>query len=220
MTKLAVIALDGPSGVGKSTTAKRLAQALGWSYLDTGGMYRTAALALKRAGLAPEDPAAASFLAQRRIQQTGTAFFLDGEDVSRAIRTPELSTLTSAVATHPAIRDVLVAQQRSIGAEGGWVVDGRDIGSVVFPDACCKVFLTASAEARAQRRCLELQAAGRDARFEDILEDQRARDLQDSTRAVAPLRKAEGAVEVDSSHLSLEEVVTRILALHRAHATA
>jgi len=100
------------------------------------------------------------------------------------------------------------------------VVDGRDIGSVVFPDACCKVFLTASAEARAQRRCLELQAAGRDARFEDILEDQRARDLQDSTRAVAPLRKAEGAVEVDSSHLSLEEVVTRILALHRAHATA
>ncbi|OQA37120.1 MAG: Cytidylate kinase [Acidobacteria bacterium ADurb.Bin340] len=220
MTKLAVIALDGPSGVGKSTTAKRLAQALGWSYLDTGGMYRTAALALKRAGLAPEDPAAASFLAQRRIQQTGTAFFLDGEDVSGAIRTPELSTLTSAVATHPAIRDVLVAQQRSIGAEGGWVVDGRDIGSVVFPDACCKVFLTASAEARAQRRCLELQAAGRDARFEDILEDQRARDLQDSTRAVAPLRKAEGAVEVDSSHLSLEEVVTRILALHRAHATA
>jgi CMP/dCMP kinase len=220
MTKLAVIALDGPSGVGKSTTAKRLAQALGWSYLDTGGMYRTAALALKRAGLAPEDPAAASFLAQRRIQQTGTAFFLDGEDISGAIRTPELSTLTSAVATHPAIRDVLVAQQRSIGAEGGWVVDGRDIGSVVFPDACCKVFLTASAEARAQRRCLELQAAGRDARFEDILEDQRARDLQDSTRAVAPLRKAEGAVEVDSSHLSLEEVVTRILALHRAHATA
>lgn len=220
MTKLAVIALDGPSGVGKSTTAKRLAQALGWSYLDTGGMYRTAALALKRAGLAPEDPAAASFLAQRRIQQTGTAFFLDGEDVSGAIRTPELSTLTSAVATHPAIRDVLVAQQRSIGAEGGWVVDDRDIGSVVFPDACCKVFLTASAEARAQRRCLELQAAGRDARFEDILEDQRARDLQDSTRAVAPLRKAEGAVEVDSSHLSLEEVVTRILALHRAHATA
>ena len=220
MTKLAVIALDGPSGVGKSTTAKRLAQALGWSYLDTGGMYRTAALALKRAGLAPEDPAAASFLAQRRIQQTGTAFFLHGEDISGAIRTPELSTLTSAVATHPAIRDVLVAQQRSIGAEGGWVVDGRDIGSVVFPDACCKVFLTASAEARAQRRCLELQAAGRDARFEDILEDQRARDLQDSTRAVAPLRKAEGAVEVDSSHLSLEEVVTRILALHRAHATA
>lgn len=220
MTKLAVIALDGPSGVGKSTTAKRLAQALGWSYLDTGGMYRTAALALKRAGLAPEDPVAASFLAQRHIQQTGTAFFLDGEDVSGAIRTPELSTLTSAVATHPAIRDVLVAQQRSIGAEGGWVVDGRDIGSVVFPDACCKVFLTASAEARAQRRCLELQAAGRDARFEDILEDQRARDLQDSTRAVAPLRKAEGAVEVDSSHLSLEEVVTRILALHRAHATA
>jgi cytidylate kinase len=218
MTKLEVIALDGPSGVGKSTTAKRLAQALGWSYLDTGGMYRTAALALKRAGLSAEDPAAAAHLAHRRIQQTGTAFSLDGEDVSGEIRTPELSALASAVATHGAIREVLVAQQRRIGAEGGWVVDGRDIGTVVFPDACCKVFLTASAEARAQRRCLELQAAGRDARFEDILEDQRARDLQDTTRAVAPLRKAEDAVEVDSSDLNLEEVVAHILALHHAHA--
>lgn len=218
MKPLALIALDGPSGVGKSTTAKRLAQRLGWSYLDTGGMYRTAALALKRAGLSPEDPEAPTYLGQRHIEQRGTTFYLDGEDVSEAIRTPELSTLASAVATQGPIRAVLVAQQRRIGSQGGWVVDGRDIGTVVFPDACCKIFLTATPEARAQRRFLELQAKGQVVDFETILEDQRRRDLQDSTRAVAPLRKAEDAVELDSSALDLETVVERILAIHRAHA--
>ncbi len=219
MTRLAVLALDGPSGVGKSTTAKRVAAALGWSYLDTGGMYRTAALALQRAGVGLQDREAVErVLGALEIRQEGTRFRLNGEDVSEAIRTPEVSLLASAVATDGRVREVLVAQQRGIGAQGGWVVDGRDIGTVVFPDACCKVYLTASAEARAERRVKELQAKGQDVDFQAVLEDQRQRDHQDMNRAVSPLRKAEDAVELDSSHLSLQEVVDWILAHHRTHA--
>ena len=214
----AIIALDGPSGVGKSTTAKRVAQQLGWSYLDTGGMYRAAALAMRRAGVDLEDrEALEAALAGLHIAQRGTAFFLDGEDVSAAIRTPELSQLASKVAGDGRIREVLVEQQRAIGATGGWVVGGRDIGTVVFPDACCKIFLTASPEARAKRRLTELRAKGAETTLEAVLADQAQRDHADTTRAVAPLRRAEDATELDSSSMTLEEVVAWIVNHHRSH---
>ncbi len=218
MPQLPVIALDGPSGVGKSTTAKRVAHALGWNYLDTGGMYRTAALAVQRAGASLEDPSALEhLLAGLHIEQRGTAFFLAGEDVSEAIRGPEVGPLASRVATDPRVREVLVEQQRRIGRSGGWVVDGRDIGTVVFPDACCKIFLTASAEVRAERRVKEFQAKGLPVDYAQVLEDQRARDLQDTTRAVSPLRKAEDATELDSGGMTLDDVVTWIVAHHHQH---
>ena len=218
-TKLSIIALDGPSGVGKSTTAKRVAQELGWHYLDTGAMYRATALALHRAQVPLEDREGLErVLGALRIEQRGTAEFLNGEDVSEAIRTPEVTKLVTAVSADARVREVMVDQQRVIGAAGSWVVDGRDIGTVVFTNACCKVFLTASAEARAQRRFLEMQAKGSTLTFEEILADQQRRDHADSTRTVAPLRKANDAVELDSSDLSLDQVVTWIVANHRRHA--
>ena len=218
MSRLALIALDGPSGVGKSTTARAVAQELGWDYLDTGAMYRATALAAARSALSLEDaPALEALLAGLRIEQRGTRFLLNGEDVSEAIRTPEVTRLVTPVSAHPRVREAMVEQQRAIGASGRWVVDGRDIGTVVFPQACCKIFLTASVEARARRRFLELQAKGVPATLDEVARDIEARDRADSTRAVAPLRRAEDAVELDSSHLTLAEVVARIVALHRAH---
>lgn len=216
--KLSLIALDGPSGVGKSTTAKRVAQELGWHYLDTGAMYRATALALHRAQVALEDrDSLERVLGSLRIEQRGTSEFLNGEDVSEAIRTPEVTKLVTAVSADARVREVLVDQQRVIGASGGWVVDGRDIGTVVFPHACCKVFLTATAEARAQRRFMEMQAKGSTVTFQEILADQERRDHADSTRAVAPLRKAEDASMLDSSTLALDQVVAWIVAHHRQH---
>jgi len=216
--KLSLIALDGPSGVGKSTTAKRVAQQLGWHYLDTGAMYRATALALHRAQVALEEhDALERVLGSLRIEQRGTSEFLNGEDVSEAIRTPEVTRLVTAVSADARVREVLVDQQRAIGAIGGWVVDGRDIGTVVFPHACCKIFLTASAEARAQRRFLEMQAKGSTVTFQEILADQERRDHADSTRAVAPLKKAEDASLLDSSSMTLDQVVAWIVAHHRQH---
>ena len=215
---LPLIAIDGPSGVGKSTTARRVASRLGWQYLDTGAMYRAAALAVLRAGLDLKDrPALDRLLASLDLAQEGTRIFLAGEDVSEAIRSQEVTRGVTPVSADARVREVLVEQQRRIGASGGWVVDGRDIGTVVFPNACCKVFLTASPEARAQRRFLELQAKGQTAVFEEVLADQRRRDEADSTRAVAPLRKADDAVALDSSDLTLDQVVDWIAARHLAH---
>lgn len=217
-TKLSLIALDGPSGVGKSTTAKRVAQELDWEYLDTGAMYRATALALHRAQVTLGDrDALERLLGSLHIEQRGTQEFLNGEDVSGAIRTPEVTKLVTAVSADARVREVLVEQQRAIGASGGWVVDGRDIGTVVFPQACCKVFLTASAEARAQRRFMEMQAKGSTVTFQEILTDQERRDHADSTRAVAPLRRAEDASMLDSSTMTLEQVVAWIVANHRQH---
>ena len=216
---LPLIAIDGPSGVGKSTTARRVAERLGWQYLDTGAMYRAAALAVQRAGISLEDaPALESLLAGLELAQYGGRMFLRGEDISEAIRSQEVTRLVSPVSAKARVREVLVEQQRRIGASGGWVVDGRDIGTVVFTQACCKVFLTASPEARAKRRFLELHGKGQSPIFEEVLADLQRRDLADSTRAVAPLRKADDAVELDSSDLSLEQVVEAILAQHQAHA--
>ncbi|HEX9080833.1 MAG TPA: (d)CMP kinase [Holophagaceae bacterium] len=215
---LPLIALDGPSGVGKSTTARRVARELGWDYLDTGAMYRAVTLALGRATVDLADRASLDrVLAGLSLALEGTRVLLGGEDVSEAIRSVEVTRRVTPVSAHPRVREVLVDQQRSLGQRGRWVVDGRDIGTVVFPQACCKIFLTASPEARARRRFLELQAKGQAPVFEEVLADLQRRDEADSTRAVAPLRKAEDAVELDSSDLSLEAVVAWIVAHHRAH---
>jgi len=221
MTKLSLIAIDGPSGVGKSTTAKRVAQQLNWDYLDTGAMYRATALALRRAGVALDDrPGLDQVLAALRIEQRGTREFLDGEDVSEAIRTPEITLMVTPVSADARVREVLVDQQRKIGAKGGWVVDGRDIGTVVFPDACCKIFLTASREARAARRFKELKEKGVPLPLADVAADLERRDLADSTRAVSPLRQAEDAVLLDSSAMTLGETVAWIVGRHRSHGAA
>lgn len=215
---LPLIAIDGPSGVGKSTTARRVAERLGWSYLDTGAMYRAAALALLRADIPLEDRSGLErLLAGLQLSQVGTRIFLDGEDVSEAIRSPEVTRHVTPVSADARVREVLVDQQRRIGASGKWVVDGRDIGTVVFTHACCKVFLTASPEARARRRFLELQAKGQAPVFAEVLADLSRRDQADSTRAASPLCKAEDAVELDSSDLTLDQVVDRIVARHQAH---
>jgi len=221
MASLPLIALDGPSGVGKSTTAKRVAAELGWDYLDTGAMYRSVALAALRAKLTLADPDALErLLPGLELSQGGGRFELNGEDVSEAIRAPEVTALVSPLSADPRVRDTLVAQQRRIGGRGRFVVDGRDIGTVVFPEACCKIFLTASVQARAHRRFLELQAKGLPSDESEVARDLAARDLTDSTRAVAPLRKAEGAWELDSSALNLDEVVKAIIAHHLAHGGA
>jgi CMP/dCMP kinase len=217
---LPLIALDGPSGVGKSTTAKQIARELGWAYLDTGAMYRATALALLQAKTDLDDrPAVEKVLASLRIDQQGTRTILYGADVSEQIRTPEITRFVTPVSADARIREVLVDQQRVIGKRGNWVVDGRDIGTVVFPNACCKIFLTASPEARAKRRFLEQQAKGIGAAMtlEEVMADILRRDQADSTRAASPLRKAEDAVELDSSAMSFEEVVAWIVRHHRQH---
>ena len=213
-----IIAIDGPSGVGTSTTAKSVAQALGWQYLDTGAMYRATSLALLRAGVSLEDrQGLADVLKGLRIQQLDSREFLGGEDVSEAIRSPEVTRYVTPVSADAEVRTVLVAQQRAIAGAGGWVVDGRDIGTVVFPDACCKIYLTATVASRARRRFLELEAKGVPLPLEEVAADLERRDLADSTRAVGPLRKAEDAVELDSSAMTLEEVVAWIVAHHQGH---
>ena len=218
MSKLPVIALDGPSGVGKSTTAKQVAQQLGWSDLDTGAMYRATALALQRAGVALEDRAGLErVLAGLEVRQEGIREFLGGEDVSAAIRTPEITRMVTPVSADARVREVLVEQQRQTGRQGGWVVDGRDIGTVVFPDACCKIFLTASVEARAGRRFKELRDKGVPLPRAEVAADLQRRDLADSTRAVSPLRRAADAVELDSSAMTQAQVVEWIVARHREH---
>ena len=202
---LPLIAIDGPSGVGKSTTARRVAERLGWQYLDTGAMYRAAALALLRAGISLEDrPSLECLLSRLDLAQADGRTYLAGEDVSEAIRSQEITLLVTPVSADARVRKVLVDQQRRIGSSGRWVVD-------------CKVFLTASPEARAQRRFLELQAKGQSPVLEEVLADLHRRDMADSTRAVSPLRKAEDAVELDSSDLNLEHVVDCIVARHQAH---
>jgi cytidylate kinase len=197
-----VVAIDGPAAAGKSTVARAVARALGFTYLDSGAMYRAAALALLERG------GAASEVAERADIRLGDRVLLDGRDVTEEIRAPELSEGASRIAANPRVRAALLAKQRALLASGDWVAEGRDIGTVVAPDAPVKVFLTASAEERARRRAAELGAD-----VETVLRDQALRDAQDSTREHSPLQLAPGAVELDTTGLSVDEVVAKIVDL-------
>jgi CMP/dCMP kinase len=200
-----VVAIDGPAGAGKSSVARALARALGFTYLDSGAMYRAVGLMTLRHG------GAASAQAEALDIQLGDRVCANGEDVTEAIRAPEVSEAASRVATNPHVRSALVDKQRELLADGDWVAEGRDIGTVVAPDAAVKVFLTASPEERARRRAAEL---GTD--VETVLRDQALRDAQDESREHSPLLVAPGAVELDTTGLTLDEVVERISALVRA----
>ena len=214
------IALDGPAGAGKSTIAKQLAQKLDILYLDTGAMYRALGLKAKKCGVDPKDRAKVeALLPDTRVdviyQNGQMRVELDGENVEPAIRTQEMGMYASAVAAHPGVREYLVELQRKIALENDLVLDGRDIGTVVLPEAQVKVFLTASPEERARRRCAELCAKGMDADFGTVLREIRQRDEQDMERAVAPLKAADDAVILDTSDLDFEAVVARLLAIIR-----
>jgi cytidylate kinase len=206
-----LLAIDGPAGSGKSTTARALASRLGFTYLDSGAMYRC--VGLLAIASPSSDPATLARDAQ--IELGPGRVVLDGRDVTAAIRAPAVSEAASRVAADPRVREVVVAKQRRLIARGDWVVEGRDIGTVVAPDADVKVFLTASARERARRRAREL---GVDP--EQVLPDLLRRDERDTTRADSPLRPAPGAITLDSSELSLDAVVSRLAELARAAAGA
>jgi cytidylate kinase len=200
-----VVAIDGPAGAGKSTVARGLARALGFTYLDSGAMYRAVGLRTLRQG------GAASERAEELELELGERVMANGEDVTEAIRAPEVTEAASKVATNPKVRAALVKKQRELLSEGDWVAEGRDIGTVVAPDAAVKVFLTASPEERARRRAEEL---GSD--VGTVLRDQALRDAQDAEREHSPLAVAPGAVELDTDGLSVEEVVEQIVRLVEA----
>ncbi|MGE5636757.1 MAG: (d)CMP kinase [Nocardioidaceae bacterium] len=200
-----VVAIDGPAGAGKSTVARAVARALGFTFLDSGAMYRAVGLAVL------EDGGTASERAEALDISLGERVVADGRDVTEAIRVPAVSEAASRVAANPSVREALVRKQRALLRAGDWVAEGRDIGTVVAPDAELKVFLTASAEERARRRARELGAD-----VETVLRDQALRDAQDSSREHSPLAAADGAVELDTTGLPIEEVVRRVVELARA----
>lgn len=217
MTQRLAIAIDGPAGAGKSTVAKRVAERLGYTYVDTGAMYRAVAYRALQADLSPEDDgddigALADGLRMefRRGDDGEERLFVDDEDVSRAIRTPEVSRLVSPVAALPGVREHLSRRQREMGLQGGVVMEGRDIQTVVLPEAQVKVFLTATARERARRRLQDLEAAGVKTTLERVEADIQARDERDASRAIAPLAKARGATEVLTDGMSIDEVVQTI----------
>lgn len=210
------VAIDGPSGSGKSTMARRLSRAFNFIYVDTGAIYRTLGLACYRAGIDRRDAKAVMKILsgldiQIRYNEAGEQCMLfNGEDVSKEIRLPEISLCASDVSSHQEVRSFLLEMQRRFARENNVIMDGRDIGTVVLPDADLKIYLTASPEARARRRLAELKEKGENVSFEEVLHDMIIRDEQDSNRAAAPLRKAEDAVELDSSDLSAEETFGRL----------
>ena len=221
-----IVAIDGPAGAGKSTVARRLAEALGFVLVDTGAMYRAVALAAARGGIAWNNGDAVAGLARGIVGAHGLGFErgpsggvvvkLSGEDVSDAIRMPDIAQGASTVSAHPEVRASLLDLQRQAGEGGGVVLEGRDIGTVVFPQAEVKFFLTASPEVRAQRRHEELVAKGQNVTFEETLADVKERDARDSGRAIAPLKQADDAVLVDSTTLTLDETVDFMLGRVRA----
>jgi cytidylate kinase len=215
-----IITIDGPAGAGKSTVAKRLAQRLGYRMLDTGAIYRAVALAAQRTGVAWDDGPALARVADGlaidfRFEGDVNHVVVDGDDVTSAIRTPEISQGASQVSAHPEVRAALLDLQRRLGAGGGVVVEGRDTGTVVFPGARAKFFLTASVEERARRRADELRAAGRDVDIATLVREQTERDQRDAGRAVAPMVPASDAIHVDSSGMTLDEVISKIEAAVR-----
>lgn len=219
MTKL-IIAIDGPVGSGKSSVAQRVAALLGCTHLDTGAMYRAIALKAMRLGIPLEDQTAVEALAAgTRIDLVSSGgsphILLDGADVTEEIRNPDMSQQASVVAVAPGVRCVLVAEQRRIGAAGVAVIEGRDVGTVVFPDAGLKIFLDADLEVRGRRRWLEYQQKGKEMDFKRLLEEVRERDRRDRERTISPLRRAPDAVYVDSTAMDAEEVARLIVMLAR-----
>lgn len=214
-----VVAIDGPAGAGKSTAARQLAERLGFVLVDTGALYRGVALAANERNLDWEDGAALGALVDSlslsflRDADGTVRLCIDGVDRSTDIRTPQISTGASRVSRHPEVRAALLGLQRRLGAAGGVVLEGRDIGTVVFPDAEVKVFLTASDEARARRRFEELTRAGHQVDFDQVLVEIRERDRLDSERDIAPLKAADDAVLLDTSDLDLAQVLERLQAL-------
>lgn len=204
------VAIDGPSGAGKSSLAKRLAADMGFTYVDTGAMYRSIGLYAVRAGVDPHDADAVAALLPQvklgiRLIDGAQHIYLNGEDVSTAIRAEEIGMAASAVAAHPAVRSFLLDTQRGLAESQNILMDGRDIGTVVLPNATVKIFLTASPEARATRRWKEYQQKGIDTPYEDVLADVKQRDYQDTHRAAAPLKQADDAVLLDTSELNFEQ---------------
>ncbi len=209
------VAIDGPAGAGKSSIARKVAGKLGYIYVDTGALYRTVALKVSRCGFEAGEVEKIEEMLTSTV--VGIEFvngeqrmMLDGEDVTGSIRTPEVSMLASAVSAIPAVRAYLLSTQRRLAAENNVIMDGRDIGTVVLPDAQIKIFLTASAEDRANRRFLELKEKGMDVNYDDVLSDIKTRDYNDSHRAVAPLKPAENSVLADTTGNEFEQSVALI----------
>ena len=210
MMKYISVAIDGPSGAGKSTVARAAAAKLGYVYVDTGAMYRSIGLAVCRRGIAGEDTTGIiatlpEIAIQLTYQDGAQHVLLNGEDVSEAIRTPEISYYASKVSAVPEVRRFLLETQRNMAKNGNILMDGRDIGTTVFPDAELKIFVTASPEIRAQRRYDELRAKGEEAGFDEILENVKQRDYIDQNREVSPLRKADDALLLDNSHMTISQ---------------
>lgn len=213
--KYIVVTIDGVAASGKSTTAKLVAESLGFNYLDTGAMYRAAALAAKKSNANPEDePAVFSAVEKSNLSveysSTEMKIFILGEEVSGELRTDEVSELTSMISKFPSVRELMVKLQRELVKNGNFVVEGRDIGTVVFPNAQLKFFLTASAEVRARRRYKEMGPDQNTRTIEEVENEMKKRDLRDSTRALSPLKKAEDAVELDTTEMTIEEQVEHL----------
>ncbi|MES1176460.1 MAG: (d)CMP kinase [Myxococcales bacterium] len=221
MSRKPVVAIDGPAGAGKSTVTKRVADELGYLLVDTGALYRTVALGAQRAGVSWDDPEALGKFAHVLVNEravelayqktSGLSVKLRGADVSLAIRAPDVSQGASKVSAVPAVRDALLDMQRQAGAAGGAVLEGRDIGTVVFPDAEAKFYLTANVEIRARRRFDELLARGGSPDLAEVQREVAERDLRDSTRPIAPLKQAADAHVIDTTALSIDQVVARIV---------
>ena len=219
-SRLPIVAIDGPAGAGKSTVARQVAQQLGLLYLDTGAMYRALTWLVLQSGIAIDDePAVAELVSQCEItisgEPTSVQVQIDGQDVTQEIRSLEVTANVSAIAAHPAVRQELVHQQRRYGQGGGIVIEGRDIGTNVFPDAELKIYLTASVQERARRRQQDLKNQGKGEISLDQLEQSiYDRDRKDSTRTLAPLRKAADAIEIQSDGLTIQQVIDRIAQLY------
>jgi CMP/dCMP kinase len=209
-----IITIDGPAGAGKSTVARALAHRLGFRFLDTGAMYRAVALAALRRGLDWDAPDDLARLARKLdIRIFGERILLDGEDVTEAVRTSEVTAVTRYAADNPQVREVLVELQHKLAGDDDVVTEGRDQGTVAFPDAACKIFLTASPAERARRRLLDLQTQGEPVTLDQVLAAQDRRDREDAARAVGPLTPAADAVEVCTDGMTVEEVVVKLQSL-------
>ena len=214
MSRSLIVAIDGPSGVGKGTVARTVSQALGYRHIDTGAMYRAVGWKALHDAVAPDDDEAVAALARRAdIVVEGGVVSIDGHDVTRAIRTPEIDKAAAAVARLPHVRETLVARQRQIGDQGGVVMEGRDIGTVVFPDADVKIYLDASPEERARRRAGDPAHSGGQAGQEAVAASIEARDKSDTTRTASPLTLAADATLIDTTGMPVDHVVSRVMQL-------